>query len=134
MQDAASNTANIAQGSIFIVKGTNLSASGYTPYGPPRPTISSGGIKVTFTPVAGGNGTDAYLVYLYNQSGVNQIAAILPSTVAVGNYNVTVTNGTASAPVVGTGGGQQGRPVHAGFHRQRVWLRFRTTFPRGWWI
>jgi uncharacterized protein (TIGR03437 family) len=31
---------------------------------------------------------------------VNQIACILPSTVAVGNYNVTVTNGTASAPVV----------------------------------
>jgi uncharacterized protein (TIGR03437 family) len=100
VQDAASNTPNIAQGSIFIVKGTNLSASGYTPYGPPRPTASSGGIKVTFTPVAGGAGTDAYLVYLYNQSGVNQIAAILPSTVAVGNYNVTVTNGTVSTPVV----------------------------------
>ncbi len=99
MQDAASNTPNIAQGSIFIVKGTNLSASGYTPFSPPRPTVSSG-VKVTFTPVAGGAGTDAYLVYLYNQSGVNQIACILPSTVAVGNYNVTVTNGTVSAPVV----------------------------------
>ena len=100
MQDAASNTPNIAQGSIFIVKGTNLSARGYTPFGPPRPTVSSGGVKVTFTPVAGGTGTDAYLVYLYNQSGVNQIACILPSTVAVGNYNVTVTNGTVSSPVV----------------------------------
>jgi uncharacterized protein (TIGR03437 family) len=97
VQDAASNTPNIAQGSIFIVKGTTLSASGYTPFSPPRPTSSSG-VKVTFTPVAGGTGTDAYLVYLYNQSGVNQIACILPSTVAVGNYNVTVTNGTASAP------------------------------------
>src|ERR1017187_2730241 len=97
VQDAASNTPNIAQGSIFIVKGTNLSASGYTPFGPPRPT-SSTGVKVTFTPVAGGTGADAYLVYLYNQSGVNQIACILPSTVAVGIYNVTVTNGTVSAP------------------------------------
>jgi uncharacterized protein (TIGR03437 family) len=94
--DAASNTPNIAQGSIFIVKGTNLSASGYTPFGPPRPTVASG-VKVTFTPVAGGTGTDVYLVYLYNQSGVNQIACILPSTVAVGSYNVTVTNGTVSA-------------------------------------
>jgi uncharacterized protein (TIGR03437 family) len=100
VQDAASNTQGIAQGSIFIVKGSNLSASGYTPYSPPRPTVSSGGIKVTFTPVAGGAGTDAYLVYLYNQSGVNQIAGILPSTVAPGNYNVTVTNGTVSSPVV----------------------------------
>jgi uncharacterized protein (TIGR03437 family) len=100
VQDAASNTRDIAQGSIFIVKGDNLSASGYTPFAPPRPTISSG-VKVTFTPSAGGAGTDAYLVYLYNQSGVNQIACILPSTVAVGSYNVTVTNGTAvSAPVV----------------------------------
>ena len=101
MQDAASNTPNIAQGSIFIVKGTNLSASGYIPFAPPRPTVSSG-VKVTFTPVSGGGaGTDAYLVYLYNQSGVNQIACILPSTVAVGNYNVTATNGTAvSAPFV----------------------------------
>jgi uncharacterized protein (TIGR03437 family) len=97
VQDAASNTPNIAQGSIFIVKGTSLSASGYTPFAPPRPTVS-GGVKVTFTPVAGGTGTDVYLVYLYNQSGVNQIAGILPSTVAVGNYNVTVTNGTVSAP------------------------------------
>src|ERR1017187_5887751 len=101
VQDAASNTPNIAQGSIFIVKGTNLSASGYTPFGPPRPT-SSTGVKVTFTPVAGGTGTDAYLVYLYNVTdstgkNVNQIACILPSTVAVGIYNVTVTNGTVSA-------------------------------------
>src|ERR1035441_9698155 len=101
VQDAASNTPNIAQGSIFIVKGTNLSASGYIPFAPPRPTVSSG-VKVTFTPLSGGGaGTDAYLVYLYNQSGVNQIACILPSTVAVGNYNVTATNGTAvSAPFV----------------------------------
>src|ERR1039458_7919042 len=91
VQDAASNTPNIAQGSIFIVKGSNLSASGYTPFAPPRPTVSSG-VKVTFTPVSGGGtGTDAYLVYLYNQSGVNQIACILPSTVAVGSYNVTAT-------------------------------------------
>ncbi len=97
VQDAASNTPKIAQGSIFIVKGTGLSASGYTPFAPPRPTSSSG-VKVTFTPAAGGTGTDAILVYLYNLSGVNQIACILPSTVAVGNYNVTVTNGTASDP------------------------------------
>ena len=37
----------------------------------------------------GGTATNAYLVYLYNQSGVNQLAAILPSTLAAGNYNVS---------------------------------------------
>jgi uncharacterized protein (TIGR03437 family) len=98
VQDAASNTANIAQGSIFVVKGTTLSpVAPLASFAPPRPTQSSG-VKVTFTPVSGGTGTDAYLVYLYNQGGVNQIAAILPSTVAAGSYNVTVTNGTVSAP------------------------------------
>lgn len=95
--NAASNTAGIAQGAIFIIKGSNLSTNGYTPFAPPRPTVSSG-VKVTFTPTGGGAGTDAYLVYLYNQGGVNQLAAILPSTVLVGTYNVTVTNGTVSTP------------------------------------
>lgn len=93
VQDGASNTPNIAQGGFLSVYGTNLAPSviGGTPF--PRPTVSSG-VKVTFTPAAGGTGTDVYLVYV----GVGQINAILPSTVAVGNYNVTVTNGTVSAP------------------------------------
>ena len=95
--DAGSYTANIAQGSIFVVKGTGLSAAGFTQLGFPLPTTQSG-VKITFTPAAGGAGTDAYLIYLYNQGGVNQLAAVLPSTVAPGTYNVTVTNnGTASA-------------------------------------
>jgi hypothetical protein len=53
--DAASNTAGIAQGSIFIVKGSNLSASGFTSFAPPRPQQSAG-VKVTFTPTSGGTG------------------------------------------------------------------------------
>jgi uncharacterized protein (TIGR03437 family) len=95
--DAGSYTKNIAEGSIFVVKGSNLSASGFTQLSFPLPTTSSG-VKITFTPAAGGTATDAYLVYLYNQGGVNQLAAVLPSTVATGNYNVTVTNGTTSTP------------------------------------
>jgi len=94
--DAGSYTTRIAQGSIFVVKGTTLSASGFTQLGFPLPTTSNG-VKITFTPAAGGAGTDAYLIYLYNQNSVNQLAAVLPSTVAPGNYNVTVTNGTPSA-------------------------------------
>ena len=40
------------------------------------------------------------MVYLYNLSGTNQLAAILPSTVTPGNYNLVVNNnGTPSAPV-----------------------------------
>ncbi len=92
--DAGSYTKNIAQGSIFVVKGSNLSASGFTQLSFPLPTSNSG-VKITLTPTGGGAGTDAYLIYLYNQGGVNQLAAVLPSTLATGNYNVTVTNGTA---------------------------------------
>jgi uncharacterized protein (TIGR03437 family) len=101
--DAGSYTANIAEGSIFVVKGTNLSASGLSEFSFPLPT-SSGGVQIAFTPASGGTATNAYLVYLYNQSGVNQLAAILPSTLAAGNYNVTVTNnnGAVSAPFVVT--------------------------------
>lgn len=95
--DAGSYTKNIAQGSIFVVKGTTLSASGFNQFSFPLPT-SSNGVKITFTATSGGTGTDAFLVYTYNQGGVNQLAGILPSTVAAGNYNVTVTNGTVSPP------------------------------------
>ena len=110
--DAGSYTKNIAQGSIFVVKGTN----------PPRQRVhsdslsashaSSSGVKITFTPAAGGAGTDAYLVYLYNQGAVNQLAAVLPSSVTPGNYNVTVTNGTVSAPFATQVVQRQSRPVY----------------------
>lgn len=94
--DAGSYTKNIAQGSIFVVKGSNLSPSGYTAMDFPLPQ-SSGGIKITFTPAGGGKATDAYLIYLFNQGGVNQLAAVLPSNVATGAYDVTVTNGSATS-------------------------------------
>jgi len=100
--DSASNSNNIAQGSIFIVKGTNLCPSGTTFYNVPRPTVGTDGVKITFTPTAGGTGTDALLWYEYNPSGTCQLAGILPSTVATGSYNVTVTNGSVSAPVATT--------------------------------
>ena len=93
--DAGSYSKNIARGSIFVVKGTLLSAAGYTAMSFPLPQTSSG-VKITFT--LGNTSTDAYLVYLYNQGGVNQLAGVLPSTLAAGTYNVTVTNGTVSAP------------------------------------
>jgi len=96
--DAASNTAGVAQGTIFIVKGSNLCPSGTNFFNVPRPTVAPNGVKITFTPTSGGAGTDALLWYEYNPSGTCQLAGILQSTVAAGNYNVTVTNGTASAP------------------------------------
>ena len=104
--DAATYSKTLAQGSLFVIKGSNLSPSGFFQNGYPLPTTFTSGsntVRVTFTPTSGGSGTQPYLVYLLNQSGVNQIAAVLPSTLATGSYNVTVTsNGTASAPVAVT--------------------------------
>jgi len=98
--DSASYSTNIAQGSLFIVKGSNLSPSGFIQLSYPLLPTTSNGVTVTFTPAAGGSGTPAYLVYLLNQPSVNQLAAVLPSTLAAGSYNVTVSyNSATSAPV-----------------------------------
>lgn len=105
--DSASNTANVAPGSIFIVKGSSLcpqisaQQGGINQFNVPRPTVAPDGVKITFTASGSVTATDAILVYEYNPSGTCQLAAILPSTVAPGTYNVTVTNGTVS-PVFAT--------------------------------
>lgn len=104
--DAGSYTPSVAQGSVFVVKGTALSptSAGYNPFGFPLPTNSGsslGSVSINFTPLTGGTATPAYLIYLYNVGGVNQLAAILPSTFATGTYNVTVNaSGSTSAPFV----------------------------------
>jgi uncharacterized protein (TIGR03437 family) len=96
--DAGSYTPNIAEGSVFVVKGTGLSSPGLTEPPFPLPT-SVGGVSITFSPSTGANGIQAYIDYLYNESGVNQLAAILPSNLPVGFYDVTVANnGVVSSP------------------------------------
>jgi uncharacterized protein (TIGR03437 family) len=98
VQDAGSYTANVAQGGLFVVKGSGLSGNGFTEATAPyQQTLA--GVGVTFTPITGGAGTQAYIIYAYNENGVNQIAGLVPSTLAVGAYNVTVTyNSTTGAP------------------------------------
>ena len=95
VQDAGEYSAGVAPGGIFVVKGTGLSASGYTPASSLPLTTTLAGVKVTFTRLNVQTPTDAYMVYTYNLDGVNQLAALLPSSVTPGDYNVTVTNGTA---------------------------------------
>ena len=100
----AATPPGIAEGSIFVVKGTNLSPSGLgsgglLSFGFPLPA-NSNGVSINFTPTSGGSPTSAYLIYLYNSGGTSQLAAILPSSITPGNYNVTVTSaGVTSAPV-----------------------------------
>jgi uncharacterized protein (TIGR03437 family) len=99
--DAGSYTPNIAEGSVFVVRGSNLCPSGlsYTSFNLPP---SFEGVAITFTPSSGGAGTNAYILDVFDEP-VNgqpfwQLTAILPSTLPTGDYNVTVTNGTTSSP------------------------------------
>jgi uncharacterized protein (TIGR03437 family) len=101
--DGASYSANVAQGSVFIVKGSNLSSTGFNQAGFPLPATLNNS-KITFAPAAGGTSIDAYMVYTCNTATYGcvgdktQLAAVLPSTVPTGTYNVTVSSGgTASA-------------------------------------
>ncbi len=94
--DAGSYTVKIPQGGIFVVKGTNMSASGLTSAIYPLQT-SLNNVSIKFAPQGGGNATQAYMVYDYNESGTNQLAGLLPSTVQPGTYQVTVTNGSSTS-------------------------------------
>ncbi|MEP7351826.1 MAG: hypothetical protein ABI824_01205 [Acidobacteriota bacterium] len=99
--DGAALTNNIAQGSVFVVKGTNLSNSGYVEApAPAYPTLLSG-VSISLTPASGGNALPMLMSYNYNFIGnttvvaaaqINQLRAIIPSTVATGSYNLRVTS------------------------------------------
>ena len=101
--DAASYSfSQVAPGSIFVVKGSGLSNPGTFDESFPLPTTSTnssaGGVSITLTPQSGGAGTNAYLLYEFSQGAVNQLAAVLPSTLAAGYYNVAVTSNGITSP------------------------------------
>ncbi len=96
--DAGAYTSTLAQGTVFVVKGTNLCTTSQTTTLPYK-TSALSGVTIQLTPVAGGAPISAYMIYTYCQGGVTQLAAVLPSNAAAGDYNVTVTSaGGTSAP------------------------------------
>jgi uncharacterized protein (TIGR03437 family) len=95
--DGAAVTPDLAQGSVFIVKGTGLSAAGTVQApAPAYPTILNN-VGITLTPVLGGTALQMLMVYTYNDGTVNQLAAVIPSTVPLGVYDVRVMNGSATS-------------------------------------
>ena len=91
--NASSYATSIAQGSIFVVIGTNLGSATLVQNTalPFRTTLSNASIRLT--PVSGGAAVDAYMVYTTQ----NQLAGLLPSTAALGGYDMAVTyNGQTS--------------------------------------
>jgi len=97
VQNGASYQPGIAPGSIFVIKGTGLGPATLlqAPSLPFQTTLPpTTGTSVTFTSSTGA-AIQALMVYTWT----SQIAALLPSSTAPGNYNVTVTyNGATSAP------------------------------------
>jgi uncharacterized protein (TIGR03437 family) len=90
--EGASNY-GIAQGSIFIVKGTNLSAQADTTLQNPPLQTTLANVRVRITM----NGVVTYAPIYYVLSF--QIAAILPSNIVEGNGTVIIEkNGVNSAP------------------------------------
>jgi uncharacterized protein (TIGR03437 family) len=81
----------IAQGSIFVIYGTNFSSSQIGLQSPPTTPLSGVTISVTVN----GTATSPPLYYLYP----TQIAAVLPSATPVGTGTITVTTsaGTSTA-------------------------------------
>ena len=98
---------NVAQGSIFVIFGTNMGPNSLVqasnlPLGTSLPASNGTSVSVT----GGGQTVSALMIY----SSAGQVAAILPSNTPVGAASVTVSyNGQTSAPtainVVATGFG-----------------------------
>jgi len=98
--DAAGYTPNIAQGSVFVVKGSNLCPAGVVQAGSYPLPVTLNGVSIALTPAAGGASVAAYMIYTYNSAGVSQLAAVMPSATTPGLYNISVSaNGSTSAAV-----------------------------------
>ncbi|MEP7365959.1 MAG: hypothetical protein ABI972_22105 [Acidobacteriota bacterium] len=84
----------IAQGSIFVIFGSNMGPAALVQAGAPRPTAAGlSGTRVRIT--VGATNFDAPMIY----TSAGQVAAIMPSNVQVGQANVIVLfNDVASSP------------------------------------
>jgi uncharacterized protein (TIGR03437 family) len=85
----------IAQGSIFAVFGTGMGPAALTFASLPLPTSLPDANGTSIAVTSGGKTVNAYMVYTL----ASQLAAIMPSTAAIGDATVTVTYaGKTSAP------------------------------------
>jgi len=97
--DGGAYTSALAQGSVFVVKGTGLSAAGLVQATPPLYPTALNSVSMTLTATTGGTVVTPLMVYTYNLTGVNQLAAVLPSNAVIGDYDLRISNGAAtSAP------------------------------------
>lgn len=94
--DGAGYIENLAQGSVFVVKGTNLCSAGLSQGTAPRYPKILNNVRITFTTI-GGVVYEMLMVYTYGEGSVNQLAGVVPSDTPLGVYDVRVVNGTAAS-------------------------------------
>jgi len=91
--NAGSYASGIAQGSIFVVIGSNLGGAALVQNSSLPIRTSLGNASIRLAPVSGGAAVDAFIIYTTQ----NQLAGLLPSAAPLGDYNLTVTyNGATS--------------------------------------
>lgn len=93
--NASSYAADIARGSFFVVFGSNMGPATIAIAPGAFPTELSG-TKVTFTPAAGGTAVEARLWY----TSAGQLAGLLPSGTAAGDYDIRVIYNSATSAAV----------------------------------
>jgi uncharacterized protein (TIGR03437 family) len=92
--NASSYQPDIARGSWFVIFGSNMGPANLAiASGVPFPTELAG-TRVTFTPAAGGTAIDARLWY----TSAGQLAGLLPSSAAAGDYDVRVVFNNQTSP------------------------------------
>jgi uncharacterized protein (TIGR03437 family) len=95
VQNAAGYQTELAQGSVFIIKGSNLGPAAIVLATAPNYPQTLSGTSITFTPAAGGAAINAKMIYTLDR----QVCGVLSSTLATGTYAVRVTyNNQTSAP------------------------------------
>ena len=92
--NASGYQTTLAPGVVFVIFGTGLGPSTIATAPAPNYPSTLGGTSIAFTSNSGGAPIQAGMVYTV----ASQVAGFLPSSVAPGTYNVTVSyNGTPSA-------------------------------------
>ncbi len=95
--------ANVAQGSMLIVKGQNLGTCGVSVASsfPLKTTMGATSMKITMA----GNTYNILMYYVVacQPNAPDQLAGVVPSNTPIGNGTITVTNGnrtSAAAPII----------------------------------
>ena len=92
--NAVGYQSKLAPDTVFVIFGENMGPSTLTAGSPNYQTVL-GGTSITFTPASGGAPVSAKIVYTI----ASQVAGLLPSSIAPGDYAVTVSyNSVPSQP------------------------------------